>query len=87
MVGADAKHKPITRTGSLSAGAPTLVVGSGGGYPHHSGLGSKELVHARHRITGHDTILETASIDVANGKDMLDRLRRLLVEDVTEEIT
>lgn len=63
-------------------GAPRLTLL----YPHHSGLGSKELVHARHRITGHDTILETATIDVANGKDMLDRLRRLLVEEVTEEI-
>lgn len=64
-------------------GAPRLTLL----YPHNSGLGSKELVHARHRITGRDTILETASIDVANGKDMLDRLRRLLVEDVTEELT
>ncbi len=48
-------------------------------YPHHLGLGNEELVHARHRITGHETILETASIDVANGKNVLDRLRRLLI--------
>jgi 5-methylcytosine-specific restriction enzyme subunit McrC len=48
-------------------------------YPHHPGLGLEDLVHARHRITGHDTILETASIDVSNSADMLTRLRRLLL--------
>lgn len=50
-------------------------------YPHHPGLGATELVHARHRITGHETILETASIDVANGVSVLDRLRSLLLGD------
>ncbi|NQV80000.1 MAG: restriction endonuclease [Alphaproteobacteria bacterium] len=50
-------------------------------YPHHPGLGNEELVHARHRITGHETILETASIDVANGDKLLDRIRRLLLVD------
>lgn len=50
-------------------------------YPHHPGLGSEEFVHARHRITGHETILETASIDVANGENVLDLLRRLLIGD------
>ena len=50
-------------------------------YPHHPGLGSGELVHARYQITGHETILETASIDVANGDNMLDRIRRLLLVD------
>jgi 5-methylcytosine-specific restriction enzyme subunit McrC len=50
-------------------------------YPHHPGLGDKEDIHARHRITGHDTILETASIDVANGSQMRDRVRRLLLVD------
>ena len=50
-------------------------------YPHHPGLGSKDLVHARHRITGHETILETASIDVADGGSVLDRLRSLILED------
>lgn len=48
-------------------------------YPHHPGLGSQELIHARHRVTGHETILETASIDVSNGENVLERLRRLLV--------
>ena len=50
-------------------------------YPHHPGLGAAELVHARHRITGHETILETASIDVADGRSVLDRLRSLILED------
>ncbi|MER9684683.1 restriction endonuclease [Mesorhizobium sp. M0139] len=48
-------------------------------YPHHPGLGDEEAVHARHKITGHETILETASIDVANGERMLDRLRQFLM--------
>lgn len=50
-------------------------------YPHHLGLGPEDLVHARHRITGHQTTLETASIDVANGTDILTRLRRLLLSE------
>lgn len=50
-------------------------------YPHHPGLGVNELVHARHRITGHETVLETASIDVANGGNIVDRLRSLLLGD------
>jgi 5-methylcytosine-specific restriction enzyme subunit McrC len=50
-------------------------------YPHHPGLAGEEFIHARHRITGHETILETATIDVANGNNMLDRIRRLLLVD------
>jgi len=50
-------------------------------YPHYPGLGCGEAVHARNRISGHDTILRTASIDVANGAGMLDRLRRLVTSD------
>jgi 5-methylcytosine-specific restriction enzyme subunit McrC len=48
-------------------------------YPHHPGLGGEEDIHSRHQISGHDTILETASIDVANGNKLLDRLRHLLL--------
>lgn len=48
-------------------------------YPHHPGLGPEDRVHARHHITGHATILETASLDVSNSNDMLTRLRRLLL--------
>lgn len=58
-------------------GAPRLTLL----YPHHAGLGGKELVYARHRISGHETILEMASIDVANGDDMLGRLRSLIFVD------
>jgi len=47
-------------------------------YPHHPGLGNKDDIHARHRITGHETILETASIDVSDGRGVLDRIRQLL---------
>lgn len=50
-------------------------------YPHHPGLGANEDVHARNRITGHATILETMSIDVSNSVDMLGRLRRLLLAE------
>lgn len=50
-------------------------------YPHHPGLGAAEDVHARHRITGHASILETASIEVSNSVDMLARLRRLLLTE------
>lgn len=55
-------------------------------YPHHRGLGAEDVVHARHRITGHPTILETASIDVSNGTDMLGRLRRLLLNEDPAEL-
>jgi len=48
-------------------------------YPHHTGLGAEDAVHGRYSVTGHTTILETASIDVASGTDMLGRLRRLIL--------
>jgi 5-methylcytosine-specific restriction enzyme subunit McrC len=48
-------------------------------YPHYPGLGGQDTVHGRYSITGHATILETASIDVANSADMLGRLRRLVL--------
>ena len=50
-------------------------------YPHHPGLGAEEGVHAQHRLTGHATILETASIDVSNSANMLTRLRRLFLSE------
>jgi 5-methylcytosine-specific restriction enzyme subunit McrC len=52
-------------------------------YPHHPGLGSEDAVHGRYSITGHATILETASIDVANSTDMLSRLRSLLIGEAS----
>jgi 5-methylcytosine-specific restriction enzyme subunit McrC len=47
-------------------------------YPHHPDLGNQEAVHSRHRVSGHEIILETASIDVADGTQVLHRIRRLL---------
>ena len=38
-------------------------------YPHHSGLGGVEGVHARHRVTECDVDLETASFNVADGQE------------------
>lgn len=55
-------------------------------YPHHLGLGPQDAVHARHRITGHDTILETASLDVARGENILDRIRNLVLGDDSEGV-
>ncbi|WP_242654749.1 McrC family protein [Shimia aestuarii] len=50
-------------------------------YPHHLGLGATELVQARHQITGQAAKLEIASIDVANGGNIIDRLRSLLLSN------
>lgn len=47
-------------------------------YPHHIGLGGDEGIHARFRITGQETVLETASIDISDGKDLTTRLRNRL---------
>ncbi|WP_137157416.1 restriction endonuclease [Rhizobium sp. FKL33] len=49
-------------------------------YPHHSGLGAEEDVHARHRITGNATILEIVSLDLSNSAEIVARLRRLLLD-------
>ena len=62
-------------------GAPRLTLL----YPHHSELGDKEGVHCRYQINRHETvpetqsILEIATIDVADGENMLDRLRRRII--------
>ncbi len=47
-------------------------------YPHHEGLSAAEGVQARFRISGQETIIETASVDVANGKNMTARLRNII---------
>lgn len=52
-------------------------------YPHHEGLGAEEGVQAQFRITRQETVLETASIDVAEGKDLLGRLRCKILEKVS----
>jgi 5-methylcytosine-specific restriction enzyme subunit McrC len=43
-------------------------------YPHHAGLGDDEGIHARFRVTGQETVLETASFDISKGKDLVDRI-------------
>lgn len=47
-------------------------------YPHHEDLSAAEGVQARFRISGRETIIETASVDVANGENMPARLRNLI---------
>lgn len=44
-------------------------------YPHHDALGTNEGIQAQFRITDQETLVETASVDVANGKDLVARLR------------
>lgn len=44
-------------------------------YPHHEGLGDNAGVQAQFRITGPETVVEAASVDVADGKDLVARLR------------
>ncbi|NEJ90891.1 restriction endonuclease [Rhizobium leguminosarum] len=53
-------------------------------YPHHPGLGTEDAVQARHRITGHETILETASIQISNSPQMLATLRGLLLDKAAQ---
>ena len=50
-------------------------------YPHHAGLGAEEGVQIEYRITGHTTILEIASLDVADGKGLVDRLRTMILHE------
>ena len=53
-------------------------------YPHHDGLSANEGVQARFRITGQETLIETASVDVANGKDLVARLREKLFPSIIQ---
>ncbi|SMH51183.1 McrC family protein [Maritimibacter sp. HL-12] len=55
-------------------------------YPHHDGLGTNEGAQAQFRITGQETLVETASVDVANGKDLVARLRDKLFPTIMQEI-
>ena len=53
-------------------------------YPHHSALELGKLVHARHVITGHNTIIETASVDVGvNAKTIKLQLQELIGVDAS----
>ncbi|WP_372923063.1 McrC family protein [Roseovarius sp.] len=54
-------------------------------YPHHVGLGANKGAQAQFRITGQETLVETASVDVANGKDLVARLRDKLLPAIIQE--
>jgi 5-methylcytosine-specific restriction enzyme subunit McrC len=54
-------------------------------YPHHDGLGTNEGVQAQFRITGQETLVETASVDVANGKELVARLRDKLFPTIMQD--
>lgn len=53
-------------------------------YPHHAGLGDQEGIHARFRVTGQETVLETASFDISNGKDLVDRILNRMIAGIRE---
>ncbi len=47
-------------------------------YPHYRGLGGTEGVQSRFRITGQETFLEIATVDVALMEDIVLRLREII---------
>lgn len=47
-------------------------------YPHHQDLSGSEGLQAQFRISGQETIIETASVDVAVGDDMIARLKNII---------
>ena len=51
-------------------------------YPHHAGLGDDEGIHARFRVTEQETVLDTASFDISNGKDLVDRLLNRIIDGI-----
>jgi 5-methylcytosine-specific restriction enzyme subunit McrC len=53
-------------------------------YPHHAGLGDEEGIHARFKVTGRETVLETASFDISNGKDLVARIKKLILAGLNE---
>lgn len=55
-------------------------------YPHHVGLGANEGVQAQFRITSQETVVETASVDVANGKDIVARLKNKLFPSIMDKV-
>lgn len=54
-------------------------------YPHHEGLGGDEGIQAQFQISGQKAVIETASVNVANGKDLVARLRNAFLFTSTEE--
>jgi len=57
---------------------PTLL------YPHQQDLSGSEGLQAQFRISGQETIIDTASVDVASGVDIVARLKRLLETETRE---
>lgn len=53
-------------------------------YPHHMALGDAEGIRARFRVTGQETVLETASFDISSGADLVDRIRGRILTGVEE---
>ena len=55
-------------------------------YPHHAELQQPEGVTGRHRVTGSEDLLATATIDVSTSRGMLERLRALSIGDGSASI-
>jgi 5-methylcytosine-specific restriction enzyme subunit McrC len=53
-------------------------------YPHHAGLGEEEGTRTRFRVTGQETVLDTASFDISNGKDLVDRILNRILAGIDE---
>lgn len=53
-------------------------------YPHHTGLGEEEGLRARFRVTGLETLLETASFDISTGTDLVERIRSRILTGIEE---
>jgi 5-methylcytosine-specific restriction enzyme subunit McrC len=53
-------------------------------YPHHAGLGDEEGIRARFRVTGQETVLETASFDISSGTDLMDRILSRILAGIEE---
>lgn len=54
-------------------------------YPHHRALGEKSGIHAAHRITDDEGLLETATIDIADGSRVAVNLTAICSPDQIEE--
>jgi 5-methylcytosine-specific restriction enzyme subunit McrC len=55
-------------------------------YPHHAGLGEAEGIRARFRVTGQETVLETASFDISSGKNLVERMMDRILVAIREEL-
>ncbi|KKB79712.1 McrBC 5-methylcytosine restriction system component [Devosia soli] len=47
-------------------------------YPHHDGLADREGIQAQFKVTGHDTVLQTASVDVGTTEGIIERLQQIV---------